>query len=207
MPGVINDFKVKQLKTQFETADSIITQAMQHTVRELGYEKPTDLNLPLNYPSSSQLKEYDFYLNEINEIWIKQFKGAKPLKWTYGDTVKTKDHTILGNKMYGSFWGNGYLLPNGMFITSISWRAANPTFIKFQFDTNGPFKGPNRYGHDLFIYFSAPPSWWECNPVSGTSEREKDCYWFAHNKVNPNPKVDKSKEYWDILFKPRSYWE
>ena len=54
MPGVINDFKVKQLKAQFETADSIITQALQHTVRELGYEKPTDLNLPLSYPSSSQ---------------------------------------------------------------------------------------------------------------------------------------------------------
>ena len=236
MPAVINHFKAKKLEVQFKTADAMLTKAIKMTVHELGYEDLKDLHL--NYYVSSLDNnggEPRRNLEALNDVWVKQFKGAKQIKASpeiYHRGVKT--YGIIGNNVWPSdptgTFNNGYLLPNGMYVGRF-WYNMNsslPTCLYFIFDTNGPYRGPNRYGHDIFKYVSIQYRW-GCNPVRGISSRSDGCYWYAHNNINPakiqydytadaNGNVgsrvwfttpanaSKPDNYWDILFKNESYW-
>ena len=78
MPAVINHFKAKKLEVQFKTADAMLTKAIKMTVNELGYEDLKDLHL--NYYVSSLDNnggEPRRNLEALNDVWVKQFKGAK----------------------------------------------------------------------------------------------------------------------------------
>ena len=236
MPAVINHFKAKKLEVQFKTADAMLTKAIKMTVNELGYEDLKDLHLNY-YVSSLDNKggEPRRNLEALNDVWVKQFKGAKQIKASpeiYHRGVKT--YGIIGNNVWPSdptgTFNNGYLLPNGMYVGRFGYNmnSSIPTCLYFIFDTNGPYRGPNRYGHDIFKYVSIQYRW-GCNPVRGTSERSNGCYWYAHNNINPakiqydytadaNGNVgsrvwfttpanaSKPDNYWDILFKNESYW-
>lgn len=233
-PTVINYFKVKKLESQFKTADSIITQALKMTMLELGYENLNDLNL--NYYVSSidnNGGEPRRNLEMINEAWEQQFKGAKRINSRVEIAHRgVKTYRILGEELPDptSVYSNGYILPNGMFVGRISYNlnSAAPTCFHFYFDTNGPYKGPNRYGHDIFHYISVPYRW-QCNPIIVISTNQDGCYWYAHNSINPAknqydatynkgvwgyriwgsfPKyASKPDNYWDTLFKTKNYWE
>ena len=232
MPAVINHFKAKKLEVQFKTADAMLTKAIKMTVNELGYEDLKDLHL--NYYVSSLDKnggEPRRNLEALNDVWVKQFKGAKQINASpeiYHRGVKT--YGIIGNNVWPSdptsTFNNGYLLPNGMYVGRF-WYNMNssiPTCLYFIFDTNGPYRGPNRYGHDIFKYVSIQYRW-GCNPVRGNSSSNDGCYWYAHNNVNPAKiqytyssdveyrvwfttpaNASKPDNYWDILFKNESYW-
>ena len=232
MPAVINHFKAKKLEVQFKTADAMLTKAIKMTVNELGYEDLKDLHL--NYYVSSLDNnggEPRRNLEALNDVWVKQFKGAKQinaLPEIYHRGVKT--YGIIGNNVWPSdpttTYNNGYLLPNGMYVGRF-WYALHTgslTYLGFTFDTNGPYRGPNRYGHDIFGYSSIQYRS-GCNPVRGTSSSQEGCYWYAHNNVNPAKiqytyrsdveyrvwfttpaNASKPDNYWDILFKNESYW-
>ena len=227
LPTIQNHFKVKILESQFKTADSIITQALKNTASELGYENLKDLNLKY-YVNSFDDNGGEPRRNQkaINEAWGKQFKNAKtinPLPEIYHKGVKT--YSILGYKMPDptTVYSGGYILPNEMFVSRIGYgiNSSPPTYLYFYFDTNGPYKGPNKFGHDIFRYTSTQYRA-GCNPVRGISSREEGCYWYAHNNINPS-KVqyrDSGKiwftipanrshpdNYWDILFKKENYWK
>ena len=232
MPAVINHFKAKKLEVQFKTADAMLTKAIKMTVNELGYEDLKDLHL--NYYVSSLDNnggEPRRNLEALNDVWVKQFKGAKQinaLPEIYHRGVKT--YGIIGNNVWPSdpttTYNNGYLLPNGMYVGRFNYNMGSsyPTCFYFIFDTNGPYRGPNRYGHDIFKYVSIQYRW-GCNPVRGISDRNDGCYWYAHNNVNPAKiqytyrsdveyrvwfttpaNASKPDNYWDILFKNESYW-
>ena len=232
MPAVINHFKAKKLEVQFKTADAMLTKAIKMTVNELGYEDLKDLHL--NYYVSSLDNnggEPRRNLEALNDVWVKQFKGAKQinaLPEIYHRGVKT--YGIIGNNVSPSdpttTYNNGYLLPNGMYVGRFNYNMGSsyPTCFYFIFDTNGPYRGPNRYGHDIFKYVSIQYRW-GCNPVRGISDRNDGCYWYAHNNVNPAKiqytyssdveyrvwfttpaNASKPDNYWDILFKNESYW-
>ena len=232
MPAVINHFKAKKLEVQFKTADAMLTKAIKMTVNELGYEDLKDLHL--NYYVSSLDNnggEPRRNLEALNDVWVKQFKGAKQIKASpeiYHRGVKT--YGIIGNNVWPSdpttTYNNGYLLPNGMYVGRFNYNMGSsyPTCFYFIFDTNGPYRGPNRYGHDIFKYVSIQYRW-GCNPVRGISDRNDGCYWYAHNNVNPAKiqytyrsdveyrvwfttpaNASKPDNYWDILFKNESYW-
>ena len=232
MPAVINHFKAKKLEVQFKTADAMLTKAIKMTVQELGYEDLKDLHL--NYYVSSLDNnggEPRRNLEALNDVWVKQFKGAKQIKALpeiYHRGVKT--YGIIGNNVWPSdpttTYNNGYLLPNGMYVGRFNYNMGSsyPTCFYFIFDTNGPYRGPNRYGHDIFKYVSIQYRW-GCNPVRGISDRNDGCYWYAHNNVNPAKiqytyrsdveyrvwfttpaNASKPDNYWDILFKNESYW-
>ena len=232
MPAVINHFKAKKLEVQFKTADAMLTKAIKMTVNELGYEDLKDLHL--NYYVSSLDNnggEPRRNLEALNDVWVKQFKGAKQinaLPEIYHRGVKT--YGIIGNNVWPSdptsTFNNGYLLPNGMYVGRFNYNmdSSYPTCFYFIFDTNGPYRGPNRYGHDIFKYVSIQYRW-GCNPVRGTSSSQEGCYWYAHNNVNPAKiqytyssdveyrvwfttpaNASKPDNYWDILFKNESYW-
>ena len=232
MPAVINHFKAKKLEVQFKTADAMLTKAIKMTVNELGYEDLKDLHL--NYYVSSLDNnggEPRRNLEALNDVWVKQFKGAKQIKALpeiYHRGVKT--YGIIGNNVWPSdptvTFNNGYLLPNGMYVGRFwyNMNSSTPTCLAFIFDTNGPYRGPNRYGHDIFKYISIQYRW-GCNPVRGISSSSDGCYWYAHNNVNPAKiqytsssdveyrvwfttpaNASKPDNYWDILFKNESYW-
>ena len=232
MPAVINHFKAKKLEVQFKTADAMLTKAIKMTVNELGYEDLKDLHL--NYYVSSLDNnggEPRRNLEALNDVWVKQFKGAKQinaLPEIYHRGVKT--YGIIGNNVWPvdptTTYNNGYLLPNGMYVGRFNYNMGSsyPTCFYFIFDTNGPYRGPNRYGHDIFKYVSIQYRW-GCNPVRGISDRNDGCYWYAHNNVNPAKiqytsssdveyrvwfttpaNASKPDNYWDILFKNESYW-
>ena len=232
MPAVINHFKAKKLEVQFKTADAMLTKAIKMTVNELGYEDLKDLHL--NYYVSSLDNnggEPRRNLEALNDVWVKQFKGAKQinaLPEIYHRGVKT--YGIIGNNVWPvdptTTYNNGYLLPNGMYVGRFNYNMGSsyPTCFYFIFDTNGPYRGPNRYGHDIFKYVSIQYRW-GCNPVRGISDRNDGCYWYAHNNVNPAKiqytyssdveyrvwfttpaNASRPDNYWDILFKNESYW-
>ena len=99
-----------------------------------------------------------------------------------------------------------YIISNGMLISTFNATKtglSHPVWVNTVFDTNGPFKGPNRLGYDIFTYRSQDP-WHLCNPTIQNSENIKSCYYYAHRNISP---IDSSKPYWDILYKPLSYWK
>ena len=101
-----------------------------------------------------------------------------------------------------------------MFVTPLEQQCGginHPVQIAFTFDTNGPSKRPNRNGYDIFTYYSYINYGNEhfskyCNPTSATTANSYNCYYYAHNNLNPSSYA-KSKDYWDMLYKPESYWK
>ena len=88
-----------------------------------------------------------------------------------------------------------------MLISTI--KKGNGNDIQAIFDTNGPFKGPNRWGHDIFTY--SPIIFFNiCNPTIANSYNTKGCYPYATRNIHP---ADKTRTYWEILYQKPDYWE
>ena len=218
LPSLINNYKAKVLENQFKKSNSVLQQALKNSVFEMGYGDVSELTIPYGQVTSENFASLKEEVDRLNEVWINQFVGAKKLDYisTYQqfNAKKLDCYSIVGKSQNGIgcfFYAGGdgsYILPDGMLVsklTAYNNGATLPGCITFSFDTNGPYKGPNRWGHDIFIYVSTPtPYFTECNPVKGTSYREKGCYSWANRNVNP---IDNSKSYWDMLFKPESYFE
>ena len=212
IPTVVNYFQAKELEARFKKADNIIQQALQKTVTEYGYTSITDFNIRGRQVTNQNFAELQHELEGLNEIWLKQFNSKKALNGNVLYHQNVRVHDILGNQLpsyHGVYfdYGTPYQLTDGMLISEMkayNGGVNHPAEIKFIFDTNGPYKGPNRYGHDVFVYNSLKGYEKECNPVSGTSGRNRGCYDWAHANKNP---IKPNKPYWDILFKPASYWQ
>lgn len=213
LPSLITNYKVKVLKARFQKADAVLQQALLKTANEVGYDSFLDLYIP---PTSSN-DELNRMLPEINKAWEKQFDGAT--KYTnqesYLQLSQIPFNNIFGEPQY-SYWAQFPVTygDNRVIITkdgtafsyfgiagSSGWR-----YLLLRFDTNGPFKGPNRVGHDIFNFQSKDLDInRDCNPGNrGYSFSTYRCYYWAHRNINP---IDNSKPYWDILYKPLSYWQ
>lgn len=205
--NLVVKYKVKVLENQFKKADTIIQQALINTANEMGYDSLADVHVN----SNAELPVLKENLQRINQIWGAQFKGAVKLNSLVAYHQNIRGYGILGN-MLPSYHGiyfpadATYILPDGMLISSFTFARAEPppAYLYFVFDTNGPYKGPNRIGHDIFTYRTYK-AWYTsmCNPTIVNSENQSGCYFWAHSNVNP---LNKSGEYWEILFKPISYW-
>ena len=224
LPSLITNYKVKVLKNQFKTADAIIHQALLNASNEVGMDL-SDLKLEGTSAVGGQgqaYKDLKAQIPAINEAWKSQFKGATYLNGSefYYHVIAHGQgcHDMMGDVGNCPF-GGGYLLQNGMLVSSIAaaidgGMLSFPGYIYFTFDTNGPFKGPNRLGYDIFYYRSIAGFEYSagynysytalCNPTSKDSYGQQGCYYWAHRDINP---IDKSKSYWDILYKPLSYWQ
>lgn len=203
LPSLITNYKVKVLQTQFKTADSILQQAILRTTDEIGIELK-DFSIEQTVAEKDDRQEYknlQAQIPTINEAWKKQFKGA-----TYTTYDKVRCNTMMGEFKFCPGGMTGYFLPNGMFVSEWQTNLWGPAWVSFVFDTNGPFKGPNRMGYDIFIYNSQ--TWTTqvriCNPTITHSAHEDGCYYYAHRGLNPS---GNSNSYWDILYKPLSYWQ
>ena len=214
IPSLINYYKAKELEVRFKKADAILSQALLKTANEYGYDSISSFNIPGRKVTDENLAELKEQVVELNKIWLKQFTNAEPLRFQDKSNYYYQKacHHLTGEifGMYRTCWfsfGQPYQLPDGLLVSEL--RAQNgggnhPGLIMFFFDTNGPAQGPNRWGHDLFLYYSDIDYATYCNPTLKISSNNFGCYHYAHKNINP---AGKNKPYWDILFKPLSYWQ
>ena len=174
IPTLVTNFRVKNLKTRFKVADSIIQQAVKKTLNELECDEISDIDV-----SSTAIIQQN--LEELNLIWNRQFtqaaRDSSGLKYYY---QKIYQYGILGdNRESYLAYKKTNLLPNGVLVSDFSyiWEGGKAR-LGFWFDTNGPYNGPNRLGHDIFVYYDKDygDRTSLCNPLINHSEREKGCY-------------------------------
>lgn len=217
LPNLINSYKAKVLKTQFIKMDATIQQALLKTSNELGaslsdFYGPGAADPNLVKPACLALEEQ---VPELNEVWLNQFSGLQKIsRQKLIDMTHSHCSSVFNAKTNLGTWkcyslDNTYLLANGSSISALefSWygRFTLPCSVSFMFDTNGPLNGPNRLGYDVFKYESY--EYWMnslCDPNVNNSENGYGCYYYARRNINPK---DRSISYWDILYKPLSYWK
>ncbi len=208
LPSLITNYKVKVLEAQFKKADAVLQQVLLNTSNEVGF----DISGLLigNTHNDSSFNDLKAIIPEMNKVWENQFTGATRFSGDeyYFHLIGHGDgcHNMLGSRLSGCPVSEGYILPNGVMVTKLrAYDSGSIGFIDFWFDTNGPIKGPNRLGYDIFRYTSYPEKWYfMCNPLIQNSANQYGCYYYAHRNLNP---IDSSKSYWDILYKPLSYWQ
>ena len=212
LPTIINNYRVKVLENQFKKADSIIQQAVQKTANEYGYSSITELNMAGNcnghvaYPNYLQLEAQ---MPDINEIWERQFSNVKRMNDSEMYWRNIPCNSFWGTRISLSYYCLGphasyMILPDGVTVSPLFAfdGACHQVLMMAVFDINGPYKGPNRIGYDIFRYQTADYNKM-CDPNIVNSENYKGCYYWAHRNVSPQ---DSSKPYWDVLYKPLSYW-
>ena len=221
LPSVIHQYRKKALETQFKTAYSFVNQALVMTKQDLG--------------SNSLFDDYTVYNSKQGYVYANEFKNAfyKRLKVVGNATLKSTDYSIYsdGNiKRYTSgdrftFTTPDKLLENGMTIrASVAGNYDGSKYIQFVVDINGN-KGPNRMGHDLFIFKIKDSSdkligskkirdytedelgdlssgginnllGMPCSRYSKQSANGVGCTWYAINNICPD---DETKGYWECL--------
>ncbi len=158
LPNLITNYKVKVLKTQFKKADATLQQAILRTSNEVGLDI-SGLVID-NTHNGNSFNELKAIMPEMNKAWANQFTGATRFTGNehYHQVLFVHGcRDMMGNQLSGCPVSDGYILPNGVMITQLSaYDSGSIGFIDFWFDTNGPFKGPNRLGYDMFRYTSYP---------------------------------------------------
>ena len=216
LPTIINNYRVKVLENQFKKADSIIQQAVQKTANEYGYTSLAELNVAgcATCDNNENYRLLKQQIPEINDIWYKQFKTVKIFSDSEAYWKNIYCNSFFGAKLNGTTYsclysGRPYeymILADGMTVSPLFAYLGgfnHPVLIEAVFDTNGPYKGPNRLGYDIFRYETMNYNTM-CNPNIVNSENFKGCYHWAHRNVSP---LDSSKSYWSVLYKPLSYWK
>lgn len=213
MPSLINNYRSNVLHNQFKKGYSNLSKAFMLTKEELGesdirrsyatYDKYHGI-----YPNAKE-----FYAAFNKAIGVKEkIQAYKILNYT--------KNTSFGDVSY--ICGTGcpqpiYLLADGSSINTL----VNSGTIFFDIDTNGPNKGPNRYGFDVFTFqvnsndalvpvkMSKVYSEEELEnelwptvvgePCSISSSQQGNgygCSYYALNDINPD---DNTKSYWKNL--------
>ena len=223
LPSLITKYKIHELRTRFQKTNSIVNQALKYTLNDLGLSDYSDMNL-FNLPNGSQASIYVPVYKEYNQVWEKQFKGAKKLgRQEIMNNMNHKNvstHPLFTKTFWGepADWGHlyatsgnlaptYYLLPDGSLIGQIDAFQtcyAHCTIATIFFDTNGPYKGPNRYGYDFF-YFDAGIDGQSIFKCGINEANDRTCFYrYALRDQNP---FNTSKTYWDNLYKPKSFFE
>lgn len=215
LPSVIHNYKIKQLRTGFLRSSSMIQNALNQTANEFGYSNYKELNsicgnVGKGDSASACKNENDTLFKEINADFLSRFKGLKTMKSTnfwslknnttnFSGTTKFNYGDLYGITGWGGTHASAYFVVDGTLITSIAFYYHEPSDgLSISFDTNGPYKGPNRYGYDIFLFNTG--TWYKfCSQKSdGLSGlyNGRGCYDYALKDVNPD---DNTKGYWESL--------
>ena len=212
LPILINKYKIKQLETGFKQTSSLIQNALTMTASEFGFSSFKEFNdICGTVPESQTYKctvENKDYLQKINNDFLSRFIILKKVPFSNNDWFNFKVYPFGEDKseygyyrdLQGLYQNYLYYLSNGATISRLSFFAAGKyDGISISFDTNGPNRGPNRYGYDIFLYTTG--SWYEVcskakSPASIPLGNGRGCYNYALKNVNPE---DKTKGYWESL--------
>lgn len=220
LPTLINNFRAKALETSFKKADAVLTRAMQTTMFEHGITRYYDFGQYCkgNYCTDTKASDYA----DLQATWREQFSGIlRDVNVQDLQNMKIATRYFFGDNdapAYASYFSNwswsrkGFILKDGMLVSELYFDANNAseigsTYHKWTiipyvfFDTNGPAKGPNRFGYDLFYFINMTCYFTSCDPLN---DSVRGCYLSARKDQNP---YDSSVSYWKSLYKPKSYWE
>lgn len=205
LPSLITNYRRKELETRFKKSSSIIEQiiskmVIEYSVDDLVYGETKD-----TFPNESRGELNNYYKEQLNILEVLTIaNGASKTELTK-KIIRIPVYNFDGSKSqslyFQGFVGSydtglpgqfGYLLNDGTFFSTICFQHHGvQDGIKITFDTNGPFKGPNRYGFDIFVYDSG---YWNANKCN--SQYNYGCYKYAKANTYPD---DPSKEYWANL--------
>ena len=137
LPTLIHKHRNKVMETQFKTAYSLISRAtyqmyMEHEADFFNYIKYQQ-RIPLYYKVVGKINKND------NEI-LDKLKMYTSNNYAYPYT-----------EFASAYSRNIFLVSNGMSLF-MTYSTAKTCNIILKVDTNGPYKGPNRYGYDLFVF-------------------------------------------------------
>lgn len=197
IPTLVNNYRKKVLETGFKKSMSTIQQALNTTAAEYGADYLLKYRMDDMVTTSIPKEERD----TINEIFAKQLKFVKIYENREASKINTysfKSKNEIGDKYRilrpwdGVITPQIYILPNGSTITGIAFQT-HGTYdgIKIGFDTNGPNKGPNRFGYDLFFFDTG---YWNINACNDSYYY--GCFKYAQQDQWPD---DLTKKYWDNL--------
>ena len=216
LPNVINNFREKQLEAAFKKTNNVVMTALNETMAEYGLEGLAFKNLCPGYTTVSACAQANnSYFNEINSYFLSRFNIVRSTSNTFGNALDRKSikvYNFMGKKVieYGGMYGMGpfntpwnsvNFLNDGSVVSALTFfYHGGSDGVALTFDTNGPYKGPNRYGYDIFIRTSG--SWYKpCSKLEagleGGNYNGRGCYEYAQKDVNPD---DKTKTYWKSLY-------
>lgn len=175
---------------------STIQQALNTTASEYGADYLLKYRMDNLITSSIPKEERE----KINEIFAEQINYVKI--FTNREATKIQTYSFKSKQKISSYTQlrpfdginspNMYILADGTTITGIAFQS-HGTYdgIKIGFDTNGPNKGPNRFGYDLFYYDTG---YW--NITACNDSYYYGCFKYAQQDQWPE---DSTKKYWDNL--------
>jgi len=210
LPTLMHEYKIRQYKTGFWRTSSLIQSALKETANDFGYDNYEDLYYICGDLSSSKvnncLTENTELFKQINEDFLSRFKVMNTVPRSKLWAMKFKDFSgkystsyseLYGITTFNTPHGGGHILIDGSLISSITFFYHEPSDgFSITFDTNGPYKGPNQYGRDLFLFNVG--HWYKlCSEKAGGSiYNGRGCYDYAKRDVNPD---DRNKGYWKSL--------
>ena len=200
IPTVVKHYKAKVLETAFKKSVTNLYQAYDLTRQQLGVD-----NIYQTYViCTSKENCYDENSLEFRETLEKNLKVTSIYKQGFYP-LKNYNGTKLITYNIGMDYPEAtkILADGSSFGMNTNSDGVAIATIHIFIDTNGPYKGPNRLGYDIFRYETMNYNTM-CNPNIVNSENFKGCYYWAHRNVSPQ---DSSKSYWSVLYKPLSYWK
>lgn len=208
LPTLMHEYKIRQYKTGFWRTSSLIQSALKETANDFGYDNYEDLYYICgDVPSMGNCATENAELfKELNDDFLSKFKVMNTAPRSKLWATKFKDfsgkYSTSYTELYGvTTWNNpsggGHFLIDGTLISSIDfYHHGQYDGLSITFDTNGPYKGPNQYGRDLFLFNVG--HWYKlCSEKAGGSiYNGRGCYDYAKRDVNPD---DTNKGYWRSL--------
>ncbi len=212
---LVQKYRIKQLEVAFKRSSSLILQALNNTAIEFGYSSFNDFNQmckgegQYNKSCSTWRSENSDLMTNIQNTFIANFNNPNPIKQSqrnklsqikvkcFGGNICTDYKQLYGITDYNTPNNNLYFLNDGSVVSGLTFYYHQYTDgISFTFDTNGPYKGPNRYGYDLFLFTTGSWNPMCTNNTSGLNFNGRGCYKYALKNQNPD---DDTKGYWESL--------
>ena len=171
IPTLINNYQKSVLENSFKKFNANLISAYSSTKKDFEIE---DMNkyLSSSYPTGNYYTTAE--ANEFNDDFLSHFKQAARLNMrnerVAGKYVDLKSYSGAAagwyEQAYGLAWKNSsqyadfayFILSDGSAISSFAFQIHASLELTLTFDTNGPAKGPNQLGYDIFIY--SPGDYW-----------------------------------------------
>lgn len=212
LPSLVNKYQAKVLETGFKKSYANLQNAYMLTKASLGVPNLRDTYGYYDKDNGGYIYSTEFYNELKKQLKVVKVVNFYPVKNYNGTKTMTSnpgmDMPLALN-----------ILPDG---SSFGFHLNNGMRFRFWVDTNGPYKGPNRYGFDIFEFQVSDSSdklkpmkptrkyteeelenetfldirGYPCDSQSTQGANGVGCAWFAMNDINPD---DESKSYWANL--------
>ena len=217
LPTLIHKHRNKVMETQFKTAYSLISRATYQMYMEHEADFVDFLHIPhgIGYMGGYRERFIELvpdYLQVVETIDSARLKNIK---------MYTSNNYVYDYRSDFAYGYGAYILNNGMLLTV---SAVTDGHIIINVDTNGPYKGPNRYGYDLFKFYmcrngkiiapsedddyaaNRPENAYvvRCSfesPTNWSAQGEQCSYWALRDNFPPDKSTNYSikKSYWKNL--------